>query len=145
MGAYNSGEYRRASHEKFNAAQDAHALGHYVVSHYLCGVAVECMLRAFRWRIDPSWDSKHNLRELSKKCGVYQRLQKKDPQAFARALNEVVRRWRVSHRYSPSDRLLEDLTRLKIETGKNDRILRNNSNVMLECTQIILKECEDVY
>lgn len=140
MASFNKNEYRRASHQKFNAASDADRYGHFAVAHYLAGVSVECMLRAYRWSIDPSWDEKHDLVQLMKKSGVLVRIPARRIDLVSISLNEIARRWSVSHRYAPSDRLE---AHLRIVLGRSDRrILRDNSQDMIGFAQAILQECD---
>jgi hypothetical protein len=137
---YNKHEYRRASHQKFNAAANAHRAGHYTVSHYLSGVAVECMLRAYRWHIDPSWDAGHDLISLMKKSNVLSYLRAGEQARVRDNLNEMARRWSVSHRYAPDDRL-EAYLGLKLKrTGS--LVLLENSAEMNAMAQEILTECD---
>ncbi len=37
---------------------------------YCGGLAVECILRAFRWRKDPSFEGRHDLEELFEASGL---------------------------------------------------------------------------
>ena len=140
MATYNKFEYRRASHEKFNAAVCAESGGHYAVSHYLAGVSVECMLRAYRWAIDPSSDVKHDLRKLMKNSGVLEKLPAKHQSIVRDALIEIARRWTISHRYAPADRLETYLKVILARSGK--RLLRDNSNEMIGFAQLVLTECD---
>lgn len=129
MAAYNKHEYRRAGHEKFRAASAAHVAGHYAVSHYLAGVAVECMLRAFRFAIDPSWDKRHDLLALMKRSGVLGRLPAADQPSVRDAIGEIARRWAIHHRYAPEDRLAASLQRILPIQGRS--FLLRNSETMI--------------
>ncbi|MGH7192990.1 MAG: hypothetical protein ACREJM_05565 [Candidatus Saccharimonadales bacterium] len=41
----------------------------YALAMYCGGLAVESMLRAFRWAEDPSFEGRHDLSELLKQAG----------------------------------------------------------------------------
>lgn len=98
------------------------------------------MLRAYRWAIDPSWSEKHNLIALAQASGVLLRLSEKKAVQVQAALNELARRWSVSHRYAPSDSLEAYLKEI---LNRNDqRILRDNSTEMITLAQTILVECD---
>lgn len=140
MSKYNKFEYRRASHEKFKAANSAFDAGHYAVAHYLSVVAVECMLRAYRWAKDPSFDGKHDIKELMKQSGVIGFLDEDSRDRVSDALNEVARRWTVSHRYAPADRLEDYL--MKAVGMRGNRILIENAEIIMSHTQMILAECD---
>ncbi len=145
MANFNAEEYRRASHEKFNAASHAAQGGHYVVAHYLAGVAVECMLRAFRFQIDRNWDAGHDLTKLLKGSGVLGKVSGSRGGRLQEAFNSLAIRWSVSHRYAPTDRLEKYLFRAKLEIGPKETRLRRDTQTMLQCAQIIIEECENVY
>jgi HEPN domain-containing protein len=56
--------YRDASGEHLAAASDLYRAGRYVLANYAAGLAVECILRAYRNMIDPEFDSRHDLNAL---------------------------------------------------------------------------------
>ena len=60
-------EYFAAAGERMRQAREVHDRGRsYALSMYLGGLAVECLLRAFRWRKDRSFDGRHDLGDLLK-------------------------------------------------------------------------------
>ena len=63
-------DYRWASLERIRAAEQLHGDAMYSSAIYFAGVAVECILRAYRVRIDPAFDSRHDLADLLKASGL---------------------------------------------------------------------------
>lgn len=60
-------EYFRAAIDRMRQAREIHDNGKgYALAMYCSGLAVECMLRAFRWQEDPSFEGRHDLRDLFK-------------------------------------------------------------------------------
>lgn len=59
--------YYRASVERMRQARSIHVSGEsYSLAMYCGGLAVECMLRAFRWSKDRSFEGRHDLEDLLK-------------------------------------------------------------------------------
>ena len=139
MEVVNRNEYRRASHERLQGAADAQLSGQYVNAHYLAGLSVECMLRAYRWATDPSWYGRHDLRELLKASKVYVYLPASIHEILGQSFNEVVRRWSNNHRYYPGSKLESYLKEIQLG-GKE--ALKKNGEVMIQCAQVIVGECD---
>jgi hypothetical protein len=90
----------------------------YALSIYVGGVAVECLLRAFKGRRDPTFDEKHNLLRLFAASGMLRAdqdaLRKKgwtDGQiedhlrTLRVAVNEIYRLWANNYRFASEERL----------------------------------------
>ena len=64
-------DYYRASLERMRQAQTLSKKGDaYALSMYCSGLAVECLLRAFRWKEDQSFEGRHDLNDLLKASGI---------------------------------------------------------------------------
>lgn len=66
---FGADSYKAAAHEHVNAARELYNRQRYALAHYVAGLAVECMLRAYRCRIDSVFDSRHDLHDLARKSG----------------------------------------------------------------------------
>src|SRR5207245_6972502 len=65
--------YYRAALERMRQARVLYLEGNsYALAMYTAGVAIECMLRAFKGRRDPTFDEKHDLRRLFQASGILQ-------------------------------------------------------------------------
>jgi hypothetical protein len=97
----------------------------FALAIYVGGVAVECLLRAFKGRRDPTFDEKHNLLRLFAASGMlhvdHEKLRKKgwsDAQiethlrALQAAVNEVVPLWANNYRFASEERLRSHLKQL---------------------------------
>lgn len=58
--------YYRAALERIDDAYLLHTHGHYTFAMYASGIAVECLLRAFRLLRNTSFDERHDLWQLWK-------------------------------------------------------------------------------
>lgn len=62
---FRADEYFRAGAERMRQARMIHqAGGSYALAMYCAGLAVECILRAFRWTKDASFEGRHDLGDL---------------------------------------------------------------------------------
>jgi hypothetical protein len=128
-------EYRWAALDRIQAAQVLHATGKYGSAIYLAGVAVECMLRAYRLRIDPEFDARHDLRQLLTTSGLQDYIPGKRRAEVAAALGDVWSRWKNDYRYASDDRILRDLRDRGLTLGiKGDQPgqLKENSRRVFE-------------
>ena len=58
---FGASDYKIAAEEHVSAARELYVRQRYVLAHYVAGLAVECMLRAYRGRIDPVFYGRHDL------------------------------------------------------------------------------------
>jgi len=97
----------------------------FALSIYVGGVAVECLLRAFKGRRDPSYDEKHDLLRLFAASGMLRvdpdKLRAKqwtDAQidehlrTLQVAANDVFRLWANNYRFASEERLRSHLKRI---------------------------------
>ena len=105
--AHTAETYREAAWERIRIARDLHDMQHdYGAAHYWAGLAVECMLRAYRARSDTRFDSRHDLARWFMVSGLRDALPAALVPAVAAAVQEVATRWSNDHRYRPG-RLIE--------------------------------------
>ncbi len=63
-------EYFQAAAERMRQARGLYSEGRsYALAMYCAGLAVECMLRAYRWRKEPFFEGRHALLKLLKDSG----------------------------------------------------------------------------
>jgi hypothetical protein len=97
----------------------------FALAIYVGGLAVECLLRAFRSRLDPTFDEKHDLLRLFAASGMLRidRAKLRDMnwsdaqidlhlQALRAAGNEVIRLWANNYRFASEDRLRAHLKKI---------------------------------
>lgn len=94
-------DYRGAAEKRVVTARPLHEAGRYAAAHYVAGLAVECLFRAYRRRIDPEFDARHDLDQLFVVSGFTAQVATQSPRsgrAIKETLAEVVVRWRNSRR-----------------------------------------------
>jgi len=131
-------EYRLAAPEMLEGAILADGAGKYIASHYLSGLAVECTLRAYRWRIDTSWDGRHVLLRLAKAARFYEVVPDTARETFQTHFGEIARRWANDHRYSSASKLEKYLNSIGATVNVKGNKLKENSRVMTEGAHFIV-------
>ena len=125
-------DYRHAALERIEAARRLHAQGLYCESIYLSGVATECILRAYRVRRDPSFDTRHDLVELLRASNLERLVPRKRRAQLAAALGDIWARWKNDYRYASSARLSSALRKRGLFEGVRGDQLKANSAAALE-------------
>lgn len=145
----NAEDYRLAAGERYNAAVNALKVGDYATAHYLAGVAVECMLRAYLRRKTPVFESKHELGDLARKSGFLS-LVPQSKLGPTGVFNEMNLRWRSNHRYYTDKKLRKHLydsgmtlLRWYDPTARqgaliNDDVLKPNARRMIDLASNVL-------
>lgn len=133
--------YFRAGIERMRQAYHLYAEGDsYAFAMYSAGLAVECILRAFRWLKDTSFEGRHDLLELFHASGFGEieedHLREKglSPEkiqqyAFALrgAINTVKALWHNNLRFASEARLRAYLKQIGLYKGKKGDLLKANA------------------
>ena len=147
-------EYYQAATERIQQAVTIHDTGNsYALSMYCSGLAVECLLRAFRWKKDKSFEGRHDLKELLKASGIIQideellKRKRNSEEKIAKAgsrlpasLNLVVVLWHNNLRFASEERLETFLKNKNIDRLKGIKgdALKKNSSDLLSAAQAII-------
>jgi hypothetical protein len=123
----------------------------YALAMYCAGLAVECMLRAYRWRGEAAFEGRHVLMKLLKDSGL---LGVNDEALRARGLSEdeVLRQssllqaavsdvavlWRNNLRFASETRLKAFLVSMKRHVGKKGDICKANALDLLNAAEKIV-------
>lgn len=145
-------EYFRAAIERMQQAEKIHhSREGYALAMYCSGLAVECMLRAFRWRDDASFEGRHDLEDLFKASRL---LQIHDDRARAKgiseeeiqrtaielraAVTEVQLLWRNNLRFASEASLRAHLNRIDRLRGIRGDAIKKNSLDLLNWAKVIV-------
>jgi hypothetical protein len=115
--------YFQTATQRMRQAHHLHDEGSsFALAIYVGGVAVECLLRAFKGRRDPAFEERHDLLRLFAASGMLhadsEKLRAKgwtDDQidshrrVLQAAVNEIVRVWNNNYRFASEDRLRSHL------------------------------------
>lgn len=124
--------YRQAASERIQAARLLFEQERYPECVYLAGVAVECILRAYRMRSDPQFDAKHDLEQLLGASGLEEFIPRKRRANVAAALGEVWARWKNNYRYTSAEQLGRTYRQLKLFNGVRGNQLKANARTILD-------------
>jgi hypothetical protein len=118
--------YFQTATQRMRQAQHLYQEGtSFALAIYVGGVAVECLLRAFKGRRDPTFDEKHDLLRLFAASGILRvdrdKLRAKqwtDEQidwhlrTLQVAVNEIFRLWSNNYRFASEERLRSHLKQI---------------------------------
>ncbi len=124
--------YFYAALEHLRRAQSRHIGRDYFLAHFLSGLAVECMLRAYRLRIDRKFDSRHDLRELAKNARFYDLVPSQQQIEYGVKFALLNERWRSNQRYMSEKQLKKYLSDLYADFDKRGDRFKNNSKAVYD-------------
>ena len=110
------------------------------MAHYVAGLAVECLFRAYRYRIDPIFDARHNLQALYAASNFGAVVLRDQEAPVEAALAEVVRRWSSNHRFRSEQALKEYLRQANL--GHRGKFVRESSRRIVNAALVIVKQGE---
>ena len=147
-------EYYQAGVERMRQARELHrAGGNYALAMYTGGLAAECILRAFRWDKDSSFEGRHDLDDLLKASDLYninervlrsKSIPVEEIQALAMgvkaAMSELKILWHNNLRFVPESGLrpyLRGVGRLRVPRKVKD-LLKKNSSDLVDAAQTVV-------
>jgi len=123
----NADVYLTAAQEHVTVARELYKSGRYVLAHYVAGLAVECLFRAYRCRVDKTFDERHDLQNLAKAGRFFSVIPPEQNQIISAALGVVVSQWQNGHRYRSEKSLRSFLNKLKLYGGIKGDIVKENT------------------
>jgi hypothetical protein len=124
--------YCVAAQEHVAAARELYNSGRYVLAHYVAGLAVECMLRAYRCRMDKTFYERHCLQELARAGRFFGVVPAGQSQRISTALSVVVSQWQNGHRYRSEASFRRFLVDLKLYLGIRGDIVKENTRRVVD-------------
>lgn len=124
----------------------------YALSMYVAGLAVECLLRAFKLKRDPTFDEKHDIQRLLKASGimsfdkdVFENIgwSESETEAFFRelhaAVNDVSLLWSNTYRFYSKDLLRSQIKKnVALRARVKGDILKAIAWRLLKSSQTVL-------
>jgi hypothetical protein len=98
------------------------------------------MLRAYRKRLDPLFDSRHDLGKLVDSARFYDAVPVGVQPLVASALSEVVLRWRNDHRFRSNQSLLKWVKSKAIDRRARGDLLKETSRRTLEAAWTVVSQ-----
>jgi len=142
---FESEAYFRASREHLEFARalyDSNESQSYVIMHYVSGLAVECILRAYLTRMQSEFEGRHDLYQLAKEArfiGLFPLSRRED---YLRDFTEIVRRWQNNHRYCTEQKLRSFLKAAKLDRGIKGDFLKENCRRMINAASRLVEIAE---
>jgi hypothetical protein len=147
-------EYYQAGIERMQQAWEIHGSGKsYALAMYCGGLAVECILRVFRWTKDPSFEGRHNLQDLFKASdlrrihaerartkGMSEEEVVRSVGALANAMSEVDLLWHNNLRFASEAGLRAFLRRNGRLQGIKGNALKKNSSDLLRAAELAVEQ-----
>jgi len=125
----------------------------YALSMYCSGLAVECLLRAFRWKEDQSFEGRHDLKSLLRASKIlrvndeHMRRRGKNEEEILRpsrefraAMNEIVILWHNNLRFASEARLKAHLTGLNMIQGIKGDPLKKKASDLIDAAKLIVNK-----
>jgi len=131
--------YLESSQERIDDARRLHNMKRYAAAIYLAGVAVECLLIAYKTRENAEFESRHDLVNLLRESGIADFIHRRDRIKLSAMLGEVWSRWKNNYRFASYERLLSEFKRLKLDKGFKGDILKPNSDIVISNAFEIIK------
>jgi len=145
-------EYYRASLERMRQAHGIYREGAgFALAIYCGGLAVECLLRAFRWTEDTSFEGRHDLFELLKASRLlkindeFMRRQRTSEDAIREsslnlraAMEEVIVLWHNNLRFASESSLKAFLKRIGRLRGVKGDPLKKSAKDLLDAAQTVV-------
>lgn len=129
--------YKIAAQEHITVAVELHTSQRFALAHYVAGLAVECMLRAFKSRLDPVLYERHDLDRLARHGRFFDGASEKRAPVIAARLGEVVTRWDNGHRYRSESALRKFLTSRRLFAGKGDLLTNSSRRIVNAAVEVV--------
>lgn len=135
---FNPTHYLEASQERIKTAYKLQKDARFVAAIYLAGLAVECLLRAYRTRRNPQFDARHDLGDLLKASGIADFIPEKRRKELAIHFGEVWSRWKNDYRFASESRLKSRFKELHLDRGVKGDSLKHNASVVVNSAFAII-------
>ena len=123
--------YVVAAEEHVTAAFKLLELREFVLAHYVAGLALECIVRAYRTRMTRVFDERHDLYELARAAGFFSLFPPHRTESLSAAFGTVVAQWINTHRFRSEDSLRKFLTERKLFSGIKGDLLYGRTRLIV--------------
>ncbi|MGH7598814.1 MAG: HEPN domain-containing protein [bacterium] len=132
-------DYFVSAQERLNDANLLYEKARYSFALYAAGVAVESLLRAYIFRLEPKLEAAHNLRILFTASRIHALTTQVEHGQIGSAIGDLFKRWRNDLRYTSNDRLRRHLKKDKLDRGVRGDFLKENCRIAIEAANTIIK------
>jgi hypothetical protein len=145
--------YHRTALERMEQSRSLYLQGtSYALAMYVAGVAVECLLRAFKLKREPTFEERHDLPRLFKASGMLgvdpaalqaNGLPRDRAERYERELQDAVNTvsvlWGNDYRYASEDRMRAHLKVMRRPQRAKGDILKASSLHLIESAQAVIE------
>ena len=149
---FTAAQYYQAGLERMRQARSLYHGGEaFSLAIYCCGLAVESLLRAFRWTADTSFEGRHDLTELLRASrllqiddefmrsrGLAEERIERSGRDLRAAVNEVIVLWHNNLRYASEASLKAHLKRIGRVQGVKGDPLKKCANEPVNAAQAVI-------
>lgn len=130
--------YLEAAQERRDEAWQLYVGCRYGGSLYLTGVAVECLLWAYRTRRGEPFEARHDLMSLYRQSGLLDFINERNRERMAVALGDVWARWKNNLRYASEPRLRAQLKARELDRGIKGDALKFNARAAWDSASYVI-------
>ena len=131
-------DYFIVAQERLSDANLLYKEERYSFALYAAGVAVESVLRAYIFRLDPKLEAAHNLKLLLKASKLRSVTTAAESLQIDTAILDLFERGRNDLRYTSNSRLRRRLKKQKMDRGIRGDYLKENCRLGIEVATIII-------
>ncbi len=134
---FNAQQYFDTATERMRQSRNLYNRGDsYAIAMYVGGVAVECMLRAFKLLRTDDFDERHDLLQLFASSRMLEYTQGSEAvQRMRTSMNEVYNLWANDYRYASEARLKSELTARRVHCGVKGDVLKGCAYRLLNAAE----------
>lgn len=130
--------YHDAAVQHATVARELYDLSRFSESNYIAGLAVECMLRAYRVMRDPEFDSRHDLHQLYRLARFGDVIPPSDALRATAALEQVIALWSNDHRFLDDSSLRKRWARRRLYEGVKGDFLKERVRQLVNASGTIV-------
>lgn len=132
-------DYVEAAKERLIEADLLYDRARYALALYVAGVAVESLLRAYIFRLEPRLEAAHNLKLLLNAGNLSSLATQNEYDQIGAEISNLFNRWKNDLRYTSNNRLQRRLKRSKLDRGFRGDFLKENCRIAIEAARVTLK------
>jgi HEPN domain-containing protein len=132
-------DYLEAAKDRLNDAQRLYDDKRYSFSLYAAGLAVESMLRAYRTRLNPEFEERHDLELLLAGSNLEKFVSSSELTAISAAVAIIFRRWKNDLRFASENRLRRHLKKQKLDRKIQGNYVKENCRTSIEAAPRVIK------
>lgn len=133
-------EYRLAALDHIDEARLLYDERRYVLTHYVAGLAVECMFRAYAVRNGVPFDARHDLRQWFISARFDEVIARSRAETVSASYNTVVTQWNSAQRYYSTGFLRAYFRNARLDLGIKGDVVKELSRRIVEAALEVVTE-----